>query len=226
MNEPAYIICPITAPDLERVSRACWDSRDIQLRILETQDILGFAAWQGEYCIGSLHCYRVTLPAYDDALFPGYGRAKPEGWPLGWPLLAAQELGLTFDGPVWGHACFHVGYAGPDAARADRSYFGRGIGTALCEASLAWAREHGYAAVLAQGGAKVAPEYNVWMGCLPWTTYTRLGFECLANEVKGTELPWWMQAGDIPAVQEQARRALEQGCSAQDLGTRLMLLRL
>ena len=219
-------IRPIRPADLDRVGGACWESRDVQRRLIDTQGILGMAAWEGETCVGLLHAYHVALPAWDDSLFPGYGRANLLSWPLGLPLLAARDKGLHVDGPVWGHACFHVGFTSPETHRPDRSYFGRGIGTALCEASVAWAREAGYAAVLAHGGTKAAPEYNVWMGCLPWTTYDRLGFECVAMEEDGLRLPWWADGKASPEVMRQVQEHLDAGGQPGPLCARAMILRL
>jgi GNAT superfamily N-acetyltransferase len=165
------------------------------------------------------------LPAWDDSNFPGYGKDRPVSWPLGWPLLAARDKGLSFDRPVWAHACFHVGFL-PGGHEAERAYFGRGIGTAMCEASVRWAREHGYAAVLAIGGSKAVPEYNVWMGCLPWTTYSRLGFECIAMEEEGKQLPWWAKGEARPEVMEQVHTAVAAGREPAEICARTMLLRL
>lgn len=179
------VIRPIIHGDLDMISGKCWENRDTQLRLLEEQEVLGMGAWHGTTCVGMLHAYSVTLPDWDDRHFPGYGRRRLEDWPLCWPLLAARAKGIRFARPVRGHACFHVGWVGPKADRQDSVYFGRGIGTALAEASIAWARGHGYAAILAHGGPKAAPAYNPWMGCLPWTTYARLGFETVAMEDDG-----------------------------------------
>ena len=225
MSESDVVVRPIEQSDIDCVAGTCWESRETQMRLLEQQGILGMAAWQGPLCVGLLHCYSVTLPKWDDTNFPGYDRKRPVSWPLGWPLLAANEKGLRFDGPVWAHACFHVGFSGPDARHADRAYFGRGIGTAMCRASLQWAREHGYAAVLAQGGVKTAPEYNVWMGCLPWTTYAQMGFDCLALEEDDRQLPWWAKGEASPEVMKQVQAAVDSGCEANALCTRLMVLR-
>jgi hypothetical protein len=225
VNESGVVIRPIEKSDLDSISGVCWENRETQTRLLQQQDILGMAAWEGPLCVGQLHCYSVTLPNYDDSNFPGYGRARPVSWPLGWPLLAAREKGAQFDSPVWGHACFHVGFVGPDAHRPNRAYFGRGIGTAMCRASVQWAREHGYAAVLAQGGTKTTPEYNVWMGCLPWTTYAQMGFVSLALEEGGRELPWWAKGEASPETMEQVQAAVDAGCEAKELCARTMVLR-
>lgn len=225
MDKLDCVIKPITEDDVECISGTCWDSDRTQKRILAQQGILGLAAWQGDLCVGLLHCYRVSLPRWDDALFPAYGRKSPRNWPLGWPLLAAKEKAVRVEGPVWAHACFHVGFVGPESEHADRAYFGRGIGTALCQASIQWAREHDYAAVLAQGGTKAAWEYNVWMGCLPWTTYARLGFDCVAVEEDGQRLPWWTEGEATLAVHDQVQQAVSQGCDPTALCARTMLLR-
>lgn len=224
MAEDQFDVRPIELGDLDRVAGNCWENRPTQVRLLEQQNILGIGAWQGSMCVGQLHCYRVTLPQWDESNFPGYGRQRPVSWPLDWPLLAAKAKGLTFGGPVWGHACFHVGFT-LRANHADRQYFGRGIGKAMCEASVRWAREHGYAAVLAQGGTKAAPEYNVWMGCLPWTTYAALGFECVALEEDGRALPWWAKGEAKPEVMAQVREAIAAGRGPDELCARLMVLR-
>jgi GNAT superfamily N-acetyltransferase len=218
------LIRPIYRQDLDAVAAMCWEDRDTQLRILEKQEILGFGVWDAENTsIGTLHCYRVTLPEWDDSDFPGYGRARLQDWPLGWPLLAAREKGLEFDGPVWGQACFHVGIL-PNTWQADPRYFRRGIGTALLEASVAWARDRGYAAVIAHGGSPIVPVYNTMMGCLPWTAYQKLGFETQAIE-DGARLPWWV-ASKGQNIQEQVERALAEGKEIPDIAARLMVLRL
>jgi len=224
MVKVEFHIRPIELKDLDHITGACWENRQTQIRLLELQEILGFGAWEGDDCVGQLHCYSVTLPQWDDSNFPGYGRANPVSWPLGWPLLAAKEKGLKFDKPVWAHACFHVGWT-LGSPSADPKYFGRGIGTEMLKASIQWAREHDYAGIIAHGGTKVAPAYNVWMGCLPWTTYASIGFQCVAMEEDGKGLPWWTKNEEQPELMAQVREAINAGHSYDELCSRLMLLR-
>jgi GNAT superfamily N-acetyltransferase len=221
--ENRFHIRPIKRDDLDFVADSCWENRETQIRLLKIQEILGLGAWEESKCVGQLHCYSVQLPNWDDSNFPGYGRAHPLGWPLGFPLMATKRIGLIFNKPVWAHACFHVGFT-PGARHADSSYFGKGIGTALCQASIEWARSHGYAAILAHGGTKAAPAYNTWMGCLPWTAYARLGFESIAQEEDGKQLPWWAKEAP-PNVMQQVNDAISSGKRLDELCARVMLLR-
>lgn len=67
-----------------------------------------------------------------------------------WP---PSMLDLPVVGPAWYHACFHVGRTlesyrteievgwTPRTPGTEPAYAGRGIGTALCEESIRWARE-------------------------------------------------------------------------------------
>jgi hypothetical protein len=224
MAQDVWTIRPIVESDLDGVSGMCWEDRETQMKILDKQDILGFGAWDDEgVCVGQLHSYAVSLPEWDESLFPGYARARLEDWPLGWPLLAAREKGLAFDGPVWGHACFHVGVL-PNTWQANADYFERGMGSALLADSVAWARDHGYPAIIAHGGPKIIPAYNTMMGCMPWTSYAELGFETRAFEEDAEQLPWWAETkGD--AIKSQVDQALAQGRALEDIVARLMVLR-
>jgi GNAT superfamily N-acetyltransferase len=225
MIQDEYHVEPIQEHHLDSVASMCWENRDTQLRILGKQGILGFGAWDSQnISVGSLHCYKVALPDWDDTNFPGYGRARLQDWPLGWPLLAARDKALEFDGPVWGHACFHVGIL-PNSWQADPAYFNKGIGTALLEASVLWARMHKYPGIIAHGGSRIIPAYNTMMGCMPWTSYERLGFETAAIEEDGKKLPWWVETkGD--EISNQVKEALSAGRTLDEIGARLMVLHL
>jgi hypothetical protein len=225
MTQDVWMIRPIVANDLDGVSGMCWEDRETQMKILDKQAILGFGAWDDEgVCVGQLHSYAVSLLEWDESLFPNYARARLEDWPLGWPLLAAGEKGLAFDAPVWGHACFHVGVL-PNTWQANADYFERGMGSALLAASVQWARDRGYPAIIAHGGPKIIPAYNTMMGCMPWAAYAELGFETKAFEEDAERLPWWAKTkGDV--IKSQVNQALDAGHTLEDIVARLMVLRL
>jgi GNAT superfamily N-acetyltransferase len=220
-----FCIRPIGISELDQVADKCWDDRPTQQRLLEKQEILGFGAWdERDICIASLHCYRVWLPQWDDEDFPGYARKRLEDWPLGWPLLAAREKGLAFDQPVWGISCFHVGVL-PGTYEDDPAYSHRGIGTALLEAAVSWGKQHGYAAIIAIGGPKEIPAYNVMQGSLPWTSYAKLGFDSIALEEEGLRLPWWVTLRG-EAIADEVRKAMAKGTALEEICARLMMLKL
>lgn len=108
----------------------------------------------------------------------------------------------------------------------DPRYIGRGIGTALCRASIQWARYHGCAAVLAPGAPEGMFEFAKWVGHLPWTTYAKLGFEPVEDGWDEIDLPNWAR-GDAPAeVTAEVKAALAAGRAPHELRERLMVLHL
>jgi len=220
---------PVDPAELDRIVLRCWPDREIIDRLFVQQGTIGMAAWEGDKCVAQLHCYRVILPDGEDDDWPEWSR---------WDI-SPHEAHLGLVGPVWCHACCHVGRtletyhrekAGPSAHLGtirdgtDPTYFGRGIGTALSEASVRWAREHNYVAVLARGAPENLFEFAVWSGQLPWTTYARLGFETVAIRGKRTELPEWAKGNSPPEVMAQVRAALRGGRPVQDIRDRLMVL--
>lgn len=226
--ENSISVRPIEPDDLDCIPLDCWPQRrETVERLFAEQGTLGMGAWEGDRCIAQLHCYRVTLPDWSDRNFPEWAQDRFLRWPLGWPLQRAQALNLRVDGPVWGHACFHVGRLRAETGESlppDARYFGHGIATALCRESVRWAREHGYAAVLALGGSQELFDYAVWFGVLPWTTYARQGFQTIALEEDGIRLPEWAQGQSPLDVQGQVYAALAVGNHVEDLCGRLMLL--
>jgi GNAT superfamily N-acetyltransferase len=219
---------PLTLEDTKRVDLRCLpEENDVLARLFEDQGTIGMGAWEDGRCIGMMHAYRVKLPDYSEDDFPEWAHANPLLWPLGWPLRYCKERGIGFDGPVWGHACFHVGRTeGGDGGGApwDRRYFSRGIGTALCRESVAWAKRHDYAAVIAQGAPAGMFQYAVHFGVLPWTTYEKLGFHEIGREEDGERLPWWTKGKVMPAVRPEVERELQHGRAAADFCSRLMVL--
>lgn len=106
----------------------------------------------------------------------------------------------------------------------DPRYLGRGIGTALCKASVRWAREHGYAAVLAPGAPEGLFEFAAWSGHLPWTRYAKLGFAVIGAEGADDNLPNWAKGDSPPEVMDQVNAALAAGRSRREIRERLMFL--
>ena len=99
----------IKRSELDRIVLRCWPDRKTLDRLFAEQGTIGVAAWEGDRCVAQLHCYRVTAPdgnewktganwwTESDRVFEGWGQWGPR----------KSELGLS--GPIWCHACFHVG---------------------------------------------------------------------------------------------------------------------
>jgi GNAT superfamily N-acetyltransferase len=260
---------PIAPDELDRVVLRCWPERTSLDRLFAEQGTIGFAAWDGERCVGQLHGYRIVLPHGMNAHWPEWNR----------PWWLSRRSGLGLSGPAWCHACLHVGRTlassreetlglvyrfarGNDwdvtrtlealnaldgihlqrdelvgwiaelrasgqttFCAVESQYHGRGIGTALCQASVQWARTHGYAVVLAMGAPDDLFAYAVWTGHLPWTAYARLGFEVAALEEEGAELPGWARGNSPPEVMAAVEAALAAGRPPSEIRERLMVLR-
>ncbi|MBN2006543.1 MAG: hypothetical protein JXA21_24540 [Anaerolineae bacterium] len=230
-------IRPIQPDEITRIPLRCWPEDTATLmQLFETQGTIGMAAWEGDHCVAQLHCYRVTLPHGDNSYWPSWNHWwKPEWWSR-----VVQEANLDLAGPAWCHACCHVGRSletiremisqgatgGAPGIRngADSRYFGRGIGTALCRASLHWAWDHDYVATLALGAPQGLFEFAIAAGQLPWTTYTKLGFESFSLISTAAGLPRWAQGHGSPEVAAEAQSALAAGRSVRDFYERLMVL--
>lgn len=211
---------PIRRDELGKVLIRCLPDGYRIEAMFKTQEVIGMGAWDGDKCIAQLHCYRLTLP---------YGSA--DNWPA-WsrPSYIDDVLNgcLGIAGPVWCHACFHVGRSIESFSRSDAPnsrYFSRGIGTALCQASMRWARVHDYQAILAPGTPEDLFAFSVWAGGLPWTTYQKLGFTDAGLDV-GDDLPDWAKGKAPPEVMEAVRAALVAGRPKREFHSRLMILRL
>ena len=225
-------IRPIGRDELDRIPLRCWSDAAAIERLFQRQETIGFAAWDGDVCVGQLHCYRFELPECRvDDVHEAYNRV-PECWPLTCPLAAAPRALAGLAGPVWGHSCYHVGLtrgADPVEGVEDARYQGRRIGTALCAASIRWAKEHDYSAVVAQAAPPQQFRYALFFGILPWTTYQALGFAAESFQDEGRRcLAWVMQADgcapdDVKAEIEAARAA---GRPETDLIGRMMILRI
>ena len=223
----AIAVRPIAQDELDRIVLRCWPDRDVLAKLFDEQGTIGMAAWEDDKCVAQLHCYRVVLPdganahwpmpyvSADERVFAGWGQWGPK----------RTELGVT--GPVWCNACFHVGRTllTQDSDVADLRYFGRGIGTALCRASIDWAREHDYAAVIAPGAAHGLPQFTQWYGHLPWTTYDRLGFrkiEIPPDEIDA--LPGWAKGEVHEPIASEIKAAFDAGRPVHEILERVMVL--
>ena len=228
----AITIRPIESAELDRIVLRCWPPRETLDRLFRDQGTIGMAAWEGDRNVAQLHCYRVTAPdgkewkaAEDGPMGANWWTESDrlfEGWGQWGPLKA--ELGLS--GPIWCHACFHVGRTLDDPEANDPRYLGRGIGTALCKASVRWAREHGHVAVVAPGSPHDVPEFTSWYGHLPWTTYAGLGF--VAHPVPprhADQIPGWADGAVHEPIALEIKNALRTR-PMHDLLERVMVLNL
>ena len=107
----------------------------------------------------------------------------------------------------------------------ESQYYSRGIGTALCDASVRWARGHDYVAIVAMGAPDGLFEFAKWSGHLPWTSYAKLGFEAVAMETESDELPRWAQGDSPPEVMAEVQAALAAG-RVREIRERVMVLNL
>jgi GNAT superfamily N-acetyltransferase len=213
----------IELSDLDRINLRCWPDRPVIDRLLADQGTIGMAAWEGETCVGQLHCYRLSLPQWRNDDWPAWNAwwlptAQPESAPN-------RDIGIK--GLAWAHACCHVGrtlVAAQQSDDADSFYFGKGIGTALCRDSIQYARTHGYVAVLAAGAPAGLMEFPRWTGHLPWTTYAKLGFRAADTVEPQAELPGWARGDSPPDVMVEVKAALSAGRPACDFHDRLMVL--
>ena len=213
-------VSPIRREDLDKVLLRCLpDGYRVEM-LFKTQEIIGFGAWDGDECIAQLHCYRLNLPHGSSDLWPAWSRPSYVGGVLD------GRLGIS--GPVWCHACFHVGRSIRSFANSDdpdSRYFGRGIGTALVQASVQWAKRHGYEAVIAPGTPDGLFAFSVLAGGLPWTTYQKLGFMDETFETND-DLPDWAKGNAPTEVMKEVEAALAMGRPKREFHSKLMVLRL
>jgi GNAT superfamily N-acetyltransferase len=213
-------IHPIRRDELGKVLMRCLPDGYRIETMFKTQEVIGIGAWDGDKCIAQLHCYRLVLPHGSADIWPAWTRPSY--------VAAVLDGCLGISGPVWCHACFHVGRSVESFAHSDvpdSRYFGRGIGTALARASIRWAEAHDYAAVLAPGTPDGLFAFAVWAGGLPWTTYRRSGFSDESLDA-GDDLPEWARNNAPPEVMEQVKAALAAGRPKRELHSKLMVRRL
>lgn len=213
-------VSPIRRHDIGKVLVRCLpDGYRVEM-LFKTQEIIGFGVWDGDKCIAQLHCYHLILPGGTADLWPTWSRPSY--------LDGVLRGCLGISGSVWCHACFHVGRSIESFAQSDdpeSKYFNRGIGTALAQASVRWAKEHDYEAVLAPGTPDGLFSFAVLAGGLPWTTYQKLGFKDETFEAHD-DLPRWTQGNVPPQVMNEVEAVLATGRPISELHSKLMVLRL
>ena len=241
-NDIPITIRPIQLDELDRIPLRCWPTeRETLLRLFERQGTIGMAAWEGDHCVAQLHCYRIVLPDQDNPDWPSWNH----WWQPEWWLQMTRSVNLEMSGPAWCHACCHVGRtlesyrqetdANLRAMASDTSnilkgvdprYFGRGIGTALCRASMRWAWARDYTTILALGAPQDIFEYAIAAGHLPWTTYAKLGFDFFGLVNDAAQLPQWARGHGPTEVEEAIHAAMAAGRPMQDFLERLMIMNL
>lgn len=170
---------PMKVSDFGVVECAHWESADQIRRYVENQGIAPLLAFDADRYLGQLY-----LQEYDPQF------RDPGGWVGDRPwadFQVAEPLGLS--GRFLTLGCYHVGWM-PDGSR-DGSLYGRGIGTALLRAVMAW-----YEAQEIIDGLltwALVPGYTELLqnaGQMPYTVYERLGF----REIKRLDDPRWTEA--------------------------------
>ncbi len=273
-QQPEIKVRPIRRDELDRIVLRCWPpKRNDVLRLFDRQGTIGMAAWEGARCVGVVHGYRVDNPKTGSDSWPSWNNWwRPESWPA-----QTRMAALALPGPIWCHACFHVGRTlasdceetlslvrrfavsndwDPEQTTAalnkldgveldlqyvstvltelrrtgvtrfadiEPRYYGRGIGTALCKASVYWAQDNGYAAAAGLGSPAEFFELAVWSGFLPHTTYAKLGFQTLGPLEPEDRLPKWAR-DSLPEVMRQAEQAIRDGRTTENFHVRLMAL--
>ena len=224
MLDPATItVLPIRREQLQAIPLRCWpEERSVLEGLFEAQETLGVAAWEGDFCVAQLHCYRLESAQSDCRHWPARSNWWSGRWRDALPPGHAESLG----GPLWGLACFHVGRTLESMAGDDepaRGYMGRGIGTRMLMTAMEWALGGDYVAVIGPGAPPAIPAYAEWSGHMPRTTYEKLGFTALAEE---PDVGDWVHGSAPAEVSFQVRLHVERGGRLRDLRESLMVKRL
>lgn len=56
-NRTLIRVGPILREELDRIVSRCWPEREAIDRPFGIQGTIGMAAWDGDKCVGQLHCY-------------------------------------------------------------------------------------------------------------------------------------------------------------------------
>jgi hypothetical protein len=154
--------------DLDEVPVSCQGAREQILERIAEIGSSAMLAFEGARHVGQLQ-FRPYVS----------GTTSPDGIndPLYWmdfgdraPPLPERTLALF---------CYHVGQLEDGGAR-DPRYFGRRMGTELLDATIAWARESRFRAIVAKAVPPVWP-IPQFMGGMPPGVYASRGFEQAAS---------------------------------------------
>ena len=172
-----FAVKPIARSDLSRVNLRCLPDGGRLERLFRQQGTIGIAAWENDRCVGTLWFYVVAAPDFTNPCCPPWAGWHAPDWraPIFTQALASDKVRCL------GLSCFHVGRTMQTIAsdEPDPSYFGKGIGRALCQEALTFARKSSLSAILAHGAPHQIRSYAVWAGQLPTTAYQKLGFRTL-----------------------------------------------
>ncbi|MHB8574490.1 MAG: thymidine phosphorylase [Dehalococcoidia bacterium] len=158
---------PLAAKDLAVVPLQCQGERSEVRGRIAACGSSAMLAFDGDRCVAQLQ-----FRPYAAQTRSPRGIHDPLYWmdyPAELPELPEPALSLF---------CYHVGQVDDDPERREPRYLGRGIGQELLQQTLAWAPEHGFAAVVAKGLAPCWPVIQ-YMGGMPWPVYEQHGFRLL-----------------------------------------------
>ena len=170
---------PMSVSDFGVVECAHWEAAEQVRQFIERQGIGSMLAFDGERYLGQLY-----LQEYDPAF------RDPIGW-VGHRPWADFQLAepLHLDGRFLTLGCYHVGWM-PDNTR-DTSLYGRGIGTSLLKAVIAWFRAQDAIDGLLTWGVMPGSKRLLQMaGQMPYTVYERFGFPV----IKKVRDPRWIKS--------------------------------
>lgn len=194
---------PLVADDLGRVPLNCQGTDEEVAARIEDLGASAVLAFDGEQHVAQLQFRR-----YDPALRSQNGIWDPRYWgDFGddAPALPRDTLAIF---------CFHVGQLDATEAR-DARYQQRGIATALLDRLLAFARERGFATIIAKHTPPV-PAVMGFMGGLSAERYAQRGFRRLHSWVDQELRAAVLERGLIRDT-DDADVAATVGCCVLDL---------
>ncbi len=177
---------PMIAADVDDVPDDCFGGRDAVLERVEALGAAAILAFEGDQHVAQLQFRR-----YDASLRSPDGIWHPDYWgDFGdrAPALGVNTLSVF---------CYHVGQLERGDAR-DSAYHGRGIGLALLDHLLDWARVSGFEAI----AAKFTPPERAVMGFMggqPAAAYVERGFAVLADWIDEQLLTTVVEREIVPA---------------------------